>query len=310
MEPVIECQGLTKRYGSLLAVDHVDLAVGRGEVFGFLGPNGAGKSTTIRMLLGLIRPDAGRALLFGQSVAAGQRRVLKRVGALVESPALYDYLSGRKNLEILSDMSGGCPRKRIDEVLELVGLSGRQKDRVGTYSHGMRQRLGLAQALLPKPELLVLDEPATGLDPEGIVEIRNLLRYLGESEQMTIFVSSHLLHEVQATCTDVGLLSRGRLVTRGRVADLLRQGHLEATIGIDDAARGREVLRSLPFVLAVESEDSALRVRVEAERLADANRALVAAGLAVSALVPRQGNLEELYMSVMTEAGHACSSAD
>jgi len=310
MESVIECQGLTKRYGPLLAVDQVDLTVRRGEVFGFLGPNGAGKSTTIRMLLGLIRPTAGRALLFGQSVAAGQRRVLRRVGALVESPALYEYLSGRKNLEILSSMSGGCPRERIDEALELVGLSSRQNDRAGTYSHGMRQRLGLAQALLPRPELLVLDEPATGLDPEGIVEIRNLLRYLAEEEQMTIFVSSHLLHEVEATCTAVGLLSRGRLVTRGRVAELLRQGHQEATLCVDDATRGAALLRSLPFVLAVEGEDSTLRVRVEAGRLGDANRALVQAGVTVSALVPRQGSLEELYMSVMTEAGHAYPSTD
>jgi len=165
MEHVIRTSGLTKRFGKRVAVDGLDLEVGPGEIFGFLGPNGAGKSTTIRILLGLLRADGGEAWVLGARIPGERLRVSARVGALAEWPAFYPYLSGRTNLELLARLSGGCERKRIDEALELVGLADRQHDRVGGYSHGMRQRLGIAQALLPKPELIILDEPATGLDP-------------------------------------------------------------------------------------------------------------------------------------------------
>ena len=194
-EGVLRTNQLTKSYGSRLAVDHLDLEVGRGEIFGFLGPNGAGKTTTIRMCLGLVRPSEGAVEILGQDLATHRREVLPRVGALIESPALYGYMSGRDNLLVFGDALGGVSAQRMDEVLELVGLSGRERDRVRSYSLGMKQRLGLAVAMLQEPELLVLDEPANGLDPAGVVEMRDLLRFLA-GEGRSIFVSSHVLAEV------------------------------------------------------------------------------------------------------------------
>ena len=194
----IQTHSLCKRYGKNLAVKSLDLQVARGEIFGFLGPNGAGKSTTIRMVLGLIRPTAGHSEVLGRRSGSVASRERGRVGALVEGPAFYDYLylSGRRNLEILAAMSGGETCPRIDETLDLVGLLGRDREPVRNYSHGMKQRLGLAQALLPRPELIIIDEPATGLDPEGMAEVRDLLVQLNREQGMTVFLSSHLLHEV------------------------------------------------------------------------------------------------------------------
>jgi len=305
MEPVIECAGLSKRFGRLRAVDNLDLTISKGEVFGFLGPNGAGKSTTIRMLLSLIRPNSGRVSLFGMDPDRNRRAVFGRVGALVESAVFYEHLSGRRNLELLASLSGGCERARIDEVLELVGLTGRQRDRVAAYSHGMRQRLGLAQALLPRPELVILDEPATGLDPAGLIEIRNLLRHLAASEGMTIFLSSHLLAEVELICTDVGLVSNGRLVARGRVDELLAGTEQRASVTVDNPELALNVARALDCVNGAEALDGHLSLRLAPDSLGCVNRALVEAGVDVSALVPLRDSLEDLYMSVMQEAEHA-----
>jgi len=305
MDAVIRTSGLTKRFGKRLAVDGLDLEVRRGEIFGFLGPNGAGKSTTIRMLLGLLRPNGGEAWLLGARVPQERLRVGAQVGALVEAPAFYDYLSGRRNLELLARLSGKCERGRVDEVLELVGLRDRQRDRVGAYSHGMKQRLGIAQALLPKPALVILDEPASGLDPQGLVEVRELMRHLCEEEGMTVFLSSHLLHEVELICTDVGVVSQGRLIRRGKVADLLSRSASQADVHVDDLARAVEVAHGLPYVTGTEARDGWLRVTLAGEMIADLNRDLVAAGLGVSALAPARSTLEEIYLTLMAESAHA-----
>src|SRR5262247_1113980 len=209
---VLRTSGLSKRYGQRLAVNNLNLEVRRGEIFGFLGPNGAGKTTTIRMVLGLITPTAGSAEILGRDLALHRAEVLPRVGALVETPALYLYMSGRDNLRAVGAVLGGVPEARIDAVLELVGLNVRAKDRVKTYSLGMKQRLGVAMALLQDPDLLVLDEPANGLDPAGIVEMRDLMRRLA-AEGKTVFISSHVLSEVRQICTRVAILNLGRLVT-------------------------------------------------------------------------------------------------
>ncbi|MBM3471818.1 MAG: ABC transporter ATP-binding protein [Armatimonadetes bacterium] len=304
MEPVIRTSGLTKRFGKRVAVDGLDLEVGPGEIFGFLGPNGAGKSTTIRLLLGLLRPQGGEAWVLGARLPGERLRVGDRVGAMVESPAFYDYLSGRRNLELLARLSGGCERKRIDETLELVGLSDRQHDRVGGYSHGMRQRLGIAQALLPKPELIILDEPATGLDPQGLVEVRELMRHLRDDENMTIFLSSHLLHEVELICTDVGVVSGGKLIRRGKVADLLARSTAQADVQVDDLSRAVQVAGTLPYVTGTEVRDSWIRVTLSGDLIADLNHDLVGAGLRVSALTPARSSLEEIYLTLMAESGH------
>jgi ABC-2 type transport system ATP-binding protein len=229
-EVALRTINLTKQYGQRLAVDNLTLEVQRSDIFGFLGPNGAGKTTTIRMALGLITPTSGSVEIFGKDVITRRAEILPRVGALIETPALYLYLSGRNNLRAIGSALGGVPEKRIDEVLELVGLAGRQKDRVRTYSLGMKQRLGIAMALLQNPDVLILDEPTNGMDPAGIVEMRDLVHSLAR-EGKTIFISSHLLAEVQQICTRVAIIDQGRLVTESSVADLTRsQGDFRVTV--------------------------------------------------------------------------------
>ncbi|HEX7737396.1 MAG TPA: ABC transporter ATP-binding protein [Ktedonobacteraceae bacterium] len=232
---------LTKQYGQRLAVNNLDLEVRRGEIFGFLGPNGAGKTTTIRMALGLITPTSGRVEILGKDVITRRAEILPRVGALIETPALYLYLSGRNNLRAIGSALGGVPEKRIDEVLELVGLVGRQKDKVRTYSLGMKQRLGIAMALLQNPDVLILDEPTNGMDPAGIVEMRDLMHGLA-SVGKTIFVSSHLLAEVQQICTRVAIINQGKLVTESSVAELTR-GQGEFRVVVEPAAEALALLQ-------------------------------------------------------------------
>src|SRR5689334_12286426 len=218
---IVETHGLTKRFGSgVLAVDSVDMSVRRGEVYGFLGPNGAGKTTTLRMLVGLIRPTSGAATVAGH--APGDPAGLARIGSLIESPGFYPYLSGRENLRVVADLAS-VKQKRVDEVLDIVELSSRAGRKFGTYSTGMKQRLGVAAALLKDPELLILDEPTNGLDPAGILEMRNLLRRLGH-EGRTVFVSSHILSEVQQFADRIAVVHRGRCVAAGTVHELLQGG--------------------------------------------------------------------------------------
>jgi ABC-2 type transport system ATP-binding protein len=309
MDAAIQTAGLTKRFGKRTAVDGLDLQVCRGQIFGFLGPNGAGKSTTIRLLLGLLRADGGQARVLGCEVVRERLRFAGRVGALVEEPAFYGHLSGRKNLEILARLSGSRDGQRIGEVLELVGLADRQRDKVGAYSHGMRQRLGIAQALLPRPELIILDEPATGLDPRGLVEVRELMRFLCEKEGMTIFLSSHLLHEVELICSHVGVVSQGRLIARGRVAELLARSETRVEVTVDDVVSAAAVARELPYVDSVAVTDGSLKVALRGQSAADLNNALVTAGMRVSALAPARSSLEETYLSLMAEQEDAGSPA-
>jgi ABC-2 type transport system ATP-binding protein len=218
-EVVLRTQNLSKSYGSRLAVDNLNLDVRRGEIFGFLGPNGAGKTTTIRMALGLIAPTGGSVEVLGQDISQHLEETLPQVGALVETPALYTYMSGRANLLTMATALGGIPEGHIDTILDVVGLRERQKDRVRTYSLGMKQRLGVGMALLHNPDLLILDEPANGLDPAGIVEMRDLMRALA-AQGKTVFISSHVLTEVQQICTRVAIINNGRLVTESTVEAL------------------------------------------------------------------------------------------
>jgi ABC-2 type transport system ATP-binding protein len=222
--PALVAEHLGKRYGAREAVADVSFTVGRGEVFGFLGPNGAGKTTTIRMLVGLVRPTAGRVSIAGCDLAADREGALRRLGCIVESPDFYDYLSGRENLEHFARMVDGAAVARVDELADLVRLRERLDDRVGTYSLGMRQRLGIAQALLGAPDLLVLDEPANGLDPSGIYDLRALLRSLADERGIGVFVSSHLLGEVERVCDRIAIVHRGRVLAEGTMAELTAGG--------------------------------------------------------------------------------------
>ena len=301
MDPDIAVQTskLAKRYGKARAVEGLDLTVARGEIFGFLGPNGSGKSTTIRMLMGLLRPTSGAAYIFGEPAGTVASRRAGKVGALVEEPAFYEYLTARRNLVLLASLSGPVDHPRIDEVLDIVGLGGREDHRVATYSHGMKQRLGIAQALIPRPELLVLDEPASGLDPKGLVEVRDLLQRVSGEEGVTVFLSSHLLHEVELICTDAAIVKEGRLLRRDKVENLLAMPDTSVLVEVDDPQRGLEVLQALPFVASVQGQDGRLRATCPPDALGEVNTALVQAGLRVSHLARERVTLEDLYMELM-----------
>lgn len=306
---VIEIDGLRKDYrrlraGPSVAVDGLDLAVPEGGVFGFLGPNGSGKTTTIRCLLGLVRPSAGRVTLLGRPVPRGLAATMRRVGAIVEAPALFPTMTGRENLRLLATMDRIGPR-RVDEVLAEVGLEQRAGDAVKRYSLGMRQRLGLAAALLKDPELLVLDEPANGLDPAGIREIRVLLRRLG-GEGRTVFVSSHLLSEVEQICDSVAILRAGRCVAAGPVRQVLATaGPAAVVVRVDDLDAGCRVLARAGFT--AERVGDHLRVDAPAGRGAAINRALAESGVWASELRCDDVTLEELFLRVTAETQEAAA---
>jgi ABC-2 type transport system ATP-binding protein len=292
---VLRTRTLTKRYGTRIAVDQLSVETRRGEIFGFLGPNGAGKTTTIRMCLGLITPTVGSVEILGHDVAREGPRILPRVGALVEQPALYPYLSGRDNLRSVGDALGGVSTARLDAVLEVVGLRGREQDRVRAYSLGMRQRLGLAIALLCDPELLILDEPANGLDPAGIVEMRDLLRRLA-AEGKTIFLSSHVLAEVQQICTRVAIINRGQLVTVSSVEDLTR-GNGECVVVVDRPEEALTLIRAQPWGASARLvERNRIVTPAPNGQSAELNLFLVRAGFVPGAITEQAQDLEEIFL--------------
>lgn len=300
---VLTTHGLSKTYGTRQAVRSLDLEVRRGEVFGFLGPNGAGKTTTIRMALGLVRPTAGRVEILGSEVQANRARVLPRVGALVETPALYGYLSGRNNLKAFAHMLGGLPDSRLAAVLELVGLADRQKDKVKSYSMGMKQRLAVAIALLNEPELLILDEPANGLDPAGIVEMRDLLRQLAAAGK-TVFISSHVLAEVQQICDRVAIINLGQLVRLAGVAELVA-GRGEFVLRLPNPAPALELVRRQEWGRSARIESGALVARSPSGRGRELLHFLAQAGIWADGIDERQHSLEEIFLSLTTPIGAA-----
>ena len=321
----LAARGLTKRYGAALAVDALDLTVDEGTLFGFLGPNGAGKTTTIRMMLGLVFPTAGEVQVLGEPLfgtEATTARALRGVGALIEEPAAWTWLSGRRNLQYYARCAGPAADRdgrldRVDEVLRLAGLEDAGSKKVKAYSQGMRQRLGIAMAMLGSPRVLVLDEPTNGLDPSGMRDVRLLLRRLAD-EGTTVFVSSHLLWEVEAMCDRVGVLARGRLVAEGPPSSL-RAVADRLTIRVDDAERAERILSALDGVTVeagphartaavsaaaaaadTAASDVSLRVRLAPPAAASAvNAALVAGGVAVGALIPEQASLEDAFLSLV-----------
>jgi ABC-2 type transport system ATP-binding protein len=292
--PLVEVSGLTKRYGDTLAVDGVDLTVLPGEVYGFLGPNGAGKTTTLRILTGLISPTSGTVRVLGGS--PGQAQVLARIGSMIESPAFYPYLSGLDNLRVLAEYAE-VPRPRITEVLALVDLADRARDRFSTYSLGMKQRLGIAAALLKDPELVILDEPTNGLDPAGMRDMRRLIRELG-ADGRTVLLSSHLLGEVQQICDRVGIISEGRMVAEHTVDELRTEQEL--VIRATPRESARSILTETLGAAAVHLYDDTLRVKVAPDRAAEVNRLLVEAGIAVSELHSTERALEDVFFELTT----------
>jgi ABC-2 type transport system ATP-binding protein len=291
----IEARGLVKRYGHVTAVDHVDLTVEAGAVYGYLGPNGAGKTTSLRMLLGLIRPDEGVARLFGRDPLEEGAAALDGVAGFVEAPRFYPYLSGRRNLELMAALDGGDAADRIDDALVTVDLAERDGDKVKGYSHGMKQRLGIAAALLRAPRLLLLDEPTTGLDPAGMRDMRLLVRRLAD-EGMTVLLSSHLMGEVEELCDRVAIVRSGSVIYEGALDALLQSTGQRYRLRTTDDERAFAICRAQPGVQEVVSGGDGVTFAAEQERaVADLSVALVESGVAITALVPAAASLEELF---------------
>jgi ABC-2 type transport system ATP-binding protein len=297
--PPIEARGLVKRYGEIVAVDHVDLTVSAGDVYGYLGPNGAGKTTSLRMLLGLIRPDGGSARLFGRDPLLEGARALDGIAGFVEAPRFYPYMSGRRNLELVAALDGDGAAGRIDEALDIVDLADRAGDRVGGYSHGMRQRLGIAGALLRDPQLLLLDEPTTGLDPAGMRDMRVLIHRLA-GQGITVLLSSHLMGEVEDLCDRVAIVRSGRVVYEGSLDDLIASTAGRYELRTTDDARAAEIAGAEPDVDSLAAADRGLTFSASEESAARLSIALAEAGVGITALVPRTATLEELFFR-MTE---------
>lgn len=302
-EKIIEIKNLSKRFKNLQAVDNLSLSVFKGDVFGFLGPNGAGKSTTIRMLLSLISPSAGDIELFGKPLKNNRKDILKKVGAIVEKPDFYGYLSAYNNLEILGKLSKtDVSRKRIMELLELVGLEKRYKSKVKTFSHGMKQRLGLAQALLHDPELIILDEPTTGLDPQGMKEIRDLIIHLSKDKQKTIFLSSHILYEVELVASRMIILNKGKKQVEGYVKDLLNANRLKVAFEVDNDEKVKELLSTTQWIERIDTITTGkVILNLEQNEIASINKFLIENNIAVSAVVPTR-SLEEYFLNITEKA--------
>jgi ABC-2 type transport system ATP-binding protein len=302
--PPVRARGLVKRYKDVLAVDHIDLNVRAGDVYGFLGPNGAGKTTTLRMALGLITPTEGTVELFGRDPLRHGARALQGVAGFVEAPRFYPYLTARKNLQMLAALDGNAARERIDEVLDTVELSPRAGHRVGGYSHGMRQRLGIAAALLRRPSLLILDEPATGLDPAGMRDMRALIRRLAE-EGITVLLSSHQLPEVQELCDRVAIVDSGRVVYEGALADLRRQGGAGYRLRTADDARALQVALAQDGIELPVSGEHGIGFQANESDVGELSLALGRAGVAILALTPELATLEDLFFNLTEGNGHS-----
>jgi ABC-2 type transport system ATP-binding protein len=298
---VLSVQKLKKSIGGKPIIQDITFDVYAGEVFGFLGPNGAGKTTTIRMLVGLASVDGGDIRIGGVSLRDDFPRAIAQVGCIVENPELYKFMTGRENLEHFARMSGNVPAKRIDEIVRFVELQDAIDEKVKTYSLGMRQRLGIAQALLHRPKLLILDEPTNGLDPAGIRELRQFIRRLAEEEKLAVFISSHLLSEIEMMCDRVAILHKGRVISVGPVQTLMEQfaDQVEWTLPADQVAAGMDVLRKLPFVFDVwKTAEERIKCRMDVARVSEANEALVRASVPVLGIASKTVTLEDLFLAL------------
>src|ERR1044072_2365578 len=293
----LQTENLTKRFKRRTAVDRLTIRVKRGDIYGFLGPNGAGKSTTLRMLLGLVRPTSGTIKFPVRASSWEYLKARSRIGAIIETPAFYENFSGRRNLQLLASLSGGVQKKRVEEVLEIVDLRDRAHDPVKVYSLGMRQRPAIAQALLPTPELIILDEPTNGLDPQGIHETRNLIRRLRDDFKLTVLISSHLLTEIEQLCNRVGIIHEGRLLYEGGPEALVAPTSLYK-VRVDNLTAAFDLLSKEPGIQVSRNGASSLRVDADAEHIAAVNTLLVGNGIKVYELSPAQESLEAPFFPV------------
>lgn len=298
-ESIITVRNLSKDYGSFKAVDNLNLDVFYGDVFGFLGPNGAGKSTTIRMLLSLISPTQGSIKIFGQELNHHRNAILSKIGCIVEKPDFYKYMSAEKNLEYFAALSGDKPSKsKIAEMLELVGLKGREKDKVKGYSHGMKQRLGIAQTLIHDPDLIVLDEPTTGLDPQGIIDIRNLILHLQKDLKKTVFLSSHILSEIELIASRMIIINKGKTIVQGEVKSLLSSEDLIVFIGVYTPAEAKQTLMESKWnEYFIEEKEGLLVLHLSESMVPEINKYLCEKGIGVKSIESKR-KLEDYFLKL------------
>jgi ABC-2 type transport system ATP-binding protein len=299
-EPVLRVVNLVKRFGNVTALTGLNLQVLPGEVYGLLGPNGAGKSTLIGSILGLVKPNGGAIEVFGQDARHNRSEVLRRTGAVIESPAFYPYMGGSDNLQVVARTIGGVAQGRIDEMLELVGLGARGKDKVKTYSTGMRQRLGLASVLLGNPDLVILDEPTSGLDPAGALEFRRLIRSVATEQGKTVFISSHLLTEVEQMCDRVGIIKLGQTVAEGRLEDLLQEDSA-VIFQVDNTEVALKLMKDKGLKVGMENGDGLIWAGIAPGEIGMWNTALVRAGIEVSKIVERKSSLEAFFLDITAD---------
>ena len=299
-QKIIEIKNLTKKFGSFEAVKDLSFTVYRGDVFGFLGPNGAGKSTSIRCMLSLIKPDKGEILVFGKSLSENRNSILKKTGSIIEKPDFYSYLSALTNLEIFSRISGShSSRKEIYKMLDFVGLNGRELDKVKAYSHGMKQRLGIAQALLHNPDLIILDEPTTGLDPQGIIDIRNLILRLKNEQNKTVLLSSHILSEIELIANRMVIINKGKSVVEGDVATLLNSEELVAVIEVDDTVKANKIISGTFTNLQVEIlKNNFLQMEIRKSLIPELNKLLIQNGVIVYSIESKK-TLEDYFIKII-----------
>lgn len=298
---LLETRQLSKSFGRRKVINNLSLKVMQGDVYGFLGRNGQGKTTAIRLITGLIIPDAGEVIIDGYPLRTEFKRALAQIGAIVETPAFYSYLSGYDNLALMANLLPGVGRRRIEEVLETVGLSGRERDKVKTYSLGMKQRLGIANALLNNPKLIILDEPTNGLDPQGMKEVTEMISQLASEQGITFFLSSHLLHEIEQVCNRVGIIKGGELIAEGSVKELLSRGDEVVEIVTPQAERASNLLKGAGCVLSIEKTGQGIKVQLKRGNTAAINALLVSHAVPVHSIVPLTNSLEKFYFDITGE---------
>jgi len=300
-EKIIEVKNLSKHFGKIRAVEDVSFEVNKGDVFGFLGPNGAGKSTTIRAMLSLITPTSGEIKLFGKELRTNCNHILSKIGCIVEKPDFYNYLSAEKNLEIFARISGsGVSRLRIHEMIDFVGLKGREKDKVGGFSHGMKQRLGIAQTILHDPDLIILDEPNTGLDPQGSISIRNLILQLKNERNKTILLSSHILSEIELIANRMVIIAKGKSIVQGNVSELLNEQELIVSFEVDQPDNARQIIsEKLSASVIGNIENNTLRLNIAYQLIPEVNQLLTENGVKVFGIDSKR-KLEEYFIKLVS----------
>jgi ABC-2 type transport system ATP-binding protein len=300
MDKVVEIKNVTKEFGAFRAVDGLNLDIYKGDVFGFLGPNGAGKSTTIRMMLSLVRPTSGQIKIFNLDLHNNRKKILRRIGSIVEKPDFYNYLSAETNLKLSANLFGvEADQKKIDAIIDLVGLNGRAKDKVKKYSHGMKQRLGLAQALLHDPEMIILDEPTTGLDPKGIIDLRNLINVLSKEKKITVFLSSHILSEIEIIASRMAIINKGKSIVSGNTSDLIHNDDILADIYCDNLENAIFLIKK-KFNLACKITNDHLEINTSRNIIPEINALLVNNDIRIYQISSR-GKLEDLFLRLTTD---------